>query len=88
MSSVSWGNGEVVFRRLAGDHFIFYFENDGVIWYDAVNRIARDGWQKELEPYEGTDWPGYPFDGPAAEYSRANGEFPPPSPYDRPFHRP
>ena len=39
---------------------MYYFENGGVVWYDAENGIARDGWQSELEPYEG-EAEGYPL---------------------------
>ena len=55
MSSTSWGNGHVDFGRRNGETVVRYFENNGVVWYDADNGIALEGWQKELEPYEGPD---------------------------------
>jgi hypothetical protein len=44
---------------------LFFFKNKDVVWYDATNGIAKDGWEKELEPYEGQA-DGMPFDHPHA----------------------
>ena len=53
MSSVHWGNGWVDYAKVDGAVCVAYFENDGVVWYDAQNGVERAGWQEELEPYEG-----------------------------------
>ena len=53
--TITWGNGYVDYRS----NRVYYFENNGVVWYDAANGIARDGWQAELEPYEGPNQVGY-----------------------------
>lgn len=59
--TVSWGTGHVDFGCIAGQTVVRYFENEGVVWYDARNGIAKEGWQKELEPYEGPGHVGAPI---------------------------
>lgn len=58
MSGVSWVTGRVDYRH----GMVAYFENDGVVWYDAEHGICRDGWQQELEPFEGPVAVGLPFE--------------------------
>ncbi len=61
MSGVSWGTGQVDFVAHDGVKKVVWFENNGVVWYSAVDRIAMEGWQDELDPFEGR-CEGYPFD--------------------------
>lgn len=53
--TVDWGTGHADFR--GGK--LWRFENNGVVWYDVEQGIALEGWQAELEPYEGQveAWP-------------------------------
>ena len=60
MSGTNWKTGSVDF--VGGK--VFFFDDEGVVWYDAVNRIALDGWQAKLEPFEGPGYEGLPFDDP------------------------
>jgi hypothetical protein len=57
VSGVSWQSGGVDFK--GGK--VYYFENAGVVWYDAKNGIALSGWQEALEPYEGPGLEGFPL---------------------------
>jgi hypothetical protein len=52
-----WGNGRVEYRG----GMVLYFENDGVVWYDAVKGVAKERWQAELAPYEGPGHVGLPI---------------------------
>lgn len=54
--TVDWGTGSVEYR----EGLVFYFENDGKVWYDASKGIEVDGWREELAPYEGAQEP-HPF---------------------------
>ncbi len=63
MGGVSWGNGEMESKMYKdGKHRVLWFINNGITWYDVKKGIALDGWEKELEPYEGEGWKGWPFD--------------------------
>ncbi len=55
--SVDWQTGWIDYRG----GFVAFFEDSGVVWYDASKGIARDGWQKALEPFEGPGHVGLPF---------------------------
>jgi hypothetical protein len=60
--TVDWQTGYVEFGSINGQTVVRHFENDGVVWYDQKSRIAKEGWQAELEPFEGPGHVGAPFD--------------------------
>jgi len=62
MGSTHWGNGFVMYGKVDGEHVVVYFENDEKVFYDAKNQICAEGWEKELEPYEGLGYKGMPFE--------------------------
>ena len=62
MGGTSWGNGEVETKRYTdGEHRVLWFYNDDVIWYDVAKGIAKEGWEQELEHYEGGLHKGWPL---------------------------
>lgn len=62
--TVDWVTGGVTWRNYSEtESRVTHFENGGIVWYDHQDKIAREGWQEELEPYEGF-MEGWPFDEP------------------------
>ena len=63
MSGTSWETGEVETKPYkGGEHRVLWFINNGIVWYDVSAGVCKEGWEKELEPYEGDGILGWPLD--------------------------